>query len=135
MPIRITNRTTRRAYTNPFLRDAEGPLYVVVDVSTLTAAHVDQDGFLKPGVVLTRAGTVPGANNTDRVGVLPEPIKVADSNVGLAAIPDDRNVMVVVYTRGTLNRDIAEDNLERGYTADELAALNGAHSHVILTTT
>lgn len=135
MPIRITNSTTPRPYASPFVGKAEGPVHVIVDVSTLTAAHVDEKGYLKPGVVLTINGTVPGANNTARIGVVPEPIKVAANNTGLSTIPDSDNPMVVLLTLGTLNRDIAEDLLERGYTADELAALNGVGSRILLTRT
>lgn len=131
--IEITNTAGAGTYGNPFVGAASGEVHVQVDVSALTAREVDARGYLKPGVVLTIAGLLPGAANTAVVGVVPEPVKIAASNVGLAAITADP--FVVIKTIGLVNRDIIEDNLESALSANEIAALNTAPSRIVLTLT
>lgn len=133
MPIGITNTAGAGTYGNPFVGPAAGPLHVQVDISALTAREVDARGYLKPGVVLTRGGLLPGLSNTDVVGVVPEAIKIADGNTALAGVTADP--FVVVYTIGMVNRDVIEDNLESAMSANEIAALDTAPSRIVLTLT
>ena len=50
--------------------------------------------------------------------------------VGTAADP-----FIVIKTIGLVNRDVIEDNLESALSANEIAALNGAPSRIVLTLT
>jgi hypothetical protein len=188
---------------------------VRVDVSALTTAEVDADGYLKPGVPFKSDGTlcarrpgqytkvaaggaaaaqltVTGIATTDQLtgvilhvnsgsaslirvsdltseftipaankivntgsgtvttgesllvtyettaeyvfGVVMEPVKVAAANDGtsLSAATD---IDVAVARVGVINRDAAEDNLGRAYTAIELAAFAAKGSHLAVTLT
>jgi len=133
MPISITNTAATGTYASPFVGSKSGPMHVQVDVSALTTREVDARGYLKPGVVLTSAGLLPGVSNTAVVGVVPEAVKIADSNTGLGSITADP--FVVIYTIGMVNRDVIEDNLESAMSANEIAALNTAPSRIVLTLT
>lgn len=135
MPISINPNLAgeRHLYGNPFVGDRSAPLHVQVDVSALTDDEVDANGYLKPGVPLTRAGLLLGAANVQPFGVVSEATKIADGNTGLASITSDP--FVVVYCQGMCNRDIMEDNLGRALTADEIAAFDGEFSHIVLTLT
>lgn len=121
-------------YANPVIGKADHTAPVLVDVSALTAAEVDEDGYLIPGVVLKRNGTViaaPVAAATPGYGIVHEAVKVADSNVaGVLAVAD--NVTVAVVTIGQVNRAIIEDNLARALNANELAAFDQAGSSFIV---
>jgi hypothetical protein len=69
-------------------------------------------------------------------GVTIEAVKIvpnAPTNVTLAANTSDP--LIAVARMGMINRDIAEDNLGRAYTADELAAFVAAGSQFSITTT
>lgn len=133
MPIRISSTSGGTMYGNPFVGEKLGPVAVVVDVSALTTDEVDEHGYLKAGVPLTINGALIGAANTAVVGIVPEAIKIADSNTDLASVTTDP--FVTIYTIGAVNRDIIEDNLGRALTADEVAGLNGAPSRIVLTLT
>ncbi len=136
MPIRINPNVAgeRHIYGNPFVGDRSAPVHVQVDVSTLTSAEVDANGYLKPGVLLTRGGKLIGADHADEpFGMNPEAVKIADGNTGLASITNDP--FVVVYMKGMVNRDIVEDNLGRALNANELAAIDGEFSQLVLTLT
>jgi len=129
MPIKVSKTTGTGVYGVPFVGPSSGPVHVQVDVSALTSREVDADGYLKPGVVLTLAGLLPTAAG-DKVGVVPEAIKIHTDNTSLAGVTADP--FVVVHTYGTLSRDITEDNLGAALSAAEIAALNGAGSQIVL---
>lgn len=121
-------------YANPFVGPIDHPDHVKLDVSGLTTAEVDEYGYLKPGVPLTAAGILVAAGFV--WGVTIEAVKIVaanPTNVSLAA--DTSDPLVAVARKGMINRDIAEDNLGRAYTAAELAGFVAAGSQFSLTTT
>ncbi len=130
MPGMVTKTTGAVGYGKPFVDGPRDVLHVKVDVSALTTAEVDADGYLKAGVPLAIDGLLIGAANTKRVGVTPNEVKVADTNTALAGITNDP--FVAVAFSGTCNRDSMEDNLGRALTANEIAGLDGAGSSITL---
>lgn len=124
-------------YASPMVGPVDQTVHVKLDVSTLTTAEVDPDGYLKPGVLLKQDGTPVGATQAV-FGVVVEP-----TFLGLATIPptnttlgaDTSDPLVAVCTHGIVNRDVAEDNLGRAYTADEIAGFALAGSTLKLTST
>jgi hypothetical protein len=137
MPIRVTSTTGGLAHAPVFVT---GPLetdIVVCDISDLTINEVDQDGFLKPGVPLSKVGDLVGAA-VPVYGVTIEPIRIPHAtipptNASLAA--DTGTVQIAVGVMGKVNRDIMEDNLGRALTANEIAGFALADCRVILTRT
>lgn len=135
----ITKTSGTTGYGHPFVGDTLTLEQVVVDVSELTTNEVDADGFLKPGVPFKKDGTLLDGTSGEFVyAVNPEPqwighATIPPTNVSLAA--DTRTVPLGMGTRGDVNRDIAEDNMGRAYTANELAAFDAAGSHISLTRT
>lgn len=133
MAIRITTVAGGTNYANPLVGPAQQTAHVKLDVSGMTTAEVDTDGYLKPGVLLTKLGILVGAGPAFPFGVVMEPIKIADNNTGLAS--DTTDPLVAVCTHGIVNRDLAEDNMGRAYNANEIASFDLAGSHLTLTTT
>lgn len=135
MPLKVTSTSGTTGYGHPIVGEAQGLLQIVVDISELTIAEVDADGFLKPGVMFKSDGTQ--ADGSGFIyGVNPEPIKIIDyvpTDVLLAA--DTATIPVGCVTGGILNRDIIEDNLGRAVTANELTALAAAGSQFTITNT
>lgn len=133
MPIAKTTLTEGgQAYATAglFVGPVDHTETITVDVSSLTNAEVDAKGFIKPGTPLTAAGAL--LDEDDAVyGVVIEPVKVHTSNSGLSSVTDD--VPVTLAKIGQLNRDLAEDNLGRAFSADELAGF--AASGIVLTQT
>lgn len=135
MPIIVNTATGKGAYQSALIGTYE-TLHVKVDISALTANEVDTQGFLKPNVPLSLDGVLlTGAVGEGVPCVTVEPIKVAAGNAAatLTAITSDPFVGCAV--NGTLNRDIAEDVLDRVLSAAEIAALNGPNSKIVLTLT
>lgn len=135
MPIGVKKTTGTTGYGHPIVGDALGLLQVVVDISELTIAEVDADGYLKPGVMFKSDGTQPDGSGF-LYAVNPEPIKIVDyvpTDILLAA--DTATIPVGMVTAGILNRDIIEDNLGRVMTANEIAAVTAAGSRFTLTNT
>lgn len=134
MPLTIRSLASEATgYGNPFVGDKSGAMHVVLDVSALTSNEVDSYGYLKPGVILTSAGVVPGAANAAVVGVVAEATPIVAAGTTLSGVTNDP--FVVIYTIGMVNRDIIEDNLGRALTANEIAALNTAPSRIVLSLT
>jgi hypothetical protein len=129
--LRISTTAADQVYTDPFLTKA-GITHIQVDVSLLTNAEVDAQGYLKPGVPLKADGTLV-ANGQAVYGLTIEAEKIADGNTALAGITVDP--LVAVTTIALVNRDIAEDNLGRAYNANEIAGFALAGSTCKLTTT
>jgi hypothetical protein len=125
MPMSVSTPTTGGThYTSPFV-GAYGPtIHLKIDLSTLTEAEVDADGYLKPGVPFNASGD-PVASTEVAYGVTVEATKLVitlpRTDITLAAETGDH--FVTITTSGVINRDIAEDNLGRAYTADEIAGL------------
>jgi len=133
-------KTTAESLYNPvFIGSILGMQQVLVDVSTLTTAEVDADGWLKPGVAFQKDGTLVSAGSGQFVyAVNPEPqnlhlATVPPTDVSLAA--DTKTYPLGMGTIGEVNRDIAEDNMGRAYNSNELAAFNAAGSMIHLTNT
>jgi hypothetical protein len=137
MPISVTKTTGTTGYGHPFVNGVLGLQQVVVDISELTIAEVDADGYLKAGVPFKKDGTLlDGTANEFVYAVNPEAIKIVQyvpTDVLLAA--DTATIPVGMGTIGEINRDIAEDNMGRAYTANELAAFDRAGSMIHLTRT
>lgn len=130
MPSTVTKTGGGDAYGSPFVNEPKDILHVKVDVSALTNAEVDTDGYLKAGVPLTIDGLAIGASNTKRVGILQESIKIHTDNTSLAGVTNDP--FIGIAFTGAVNRDIIEDNLGRALTANEIAGLNGVGSNITL---
>lgn len=136
MPLRIENTAGGLAHAPVFVGEIRGSDSVVLDISDLTTKEVDADGYLKPGVPLSKAGDLVG-NGVAVWGVTIEPIKIPHAtipptDVSLAA---DTGTCPVVVGFGLVNRDVAEDNLGRAYTADEIAGFDLAGSNCRITRT
>lgn len=137
MPLAIKATAGGAGYGNPMVGPVEQTTHVKLDVSGLTTAEVDADGYLKPGVLLTQAGILVGST----VAVFG--VVVEATFLGLATIPptsgslaaDTSDPLIAVCTHGIVNRDIAEANLGRAYNANELAGFALAGSTLKLTTT
>jgi hypothetical protein len=134
MPMQITSTAGGVAYGNPFVGPVDLVDHVKLDVSDLTTAEVDLDGYLKPGVVLKEDGTLAdGTSGEYAYGVTIEATKIATTNTGLAS--DTSDPLIAVARVALINRDISEDNLGRAYSANELAAIRHATSRLAITTT
>lgn len=136
MPMSITTTAGGIGYGNPWIGGVNHPAQIKVDVSVLTIAEVDQFGYLKPGVPLTKAGILVGAAPAFVYGVTIEAQKIVPDNptdVTLAAVTVDP--IITVNTVGHVNRDVIEDNLGRALTADEIAGFDAAGSKIALSAT
>jgi hypothetical protein len=133
MPLSITTTAGGTNYASPFVGPVNHTLHVKVDISGLTNAEIDSSGYLKPGVPLTSAGVLV-TTGVAVYGVTVEAVKIlADNASGTIAAGTD--CFVAIATHGIVNRDIAEDNLARAYTSDEIAGFALAGSTLKLTTT
>ena len=139
MPLAIKKTVGGTTYGPVFVGPVMAMQQVVVDVSELSTDEVDADGYLKPGVAFKKDGTLADGTGGEFIyAVNPEP-----QNLRLATIPptntslsnDTKTFPLGMATMGEVNRDIAEDNMGRAYTANELAAFNAAGSMIHLTNT
>lgn len=135
--MRVTKTAGTTGYGNPFVGQVLGLQQVVVDISELTINEVDADGYLKPGVPFKKDGTLADGTSGEFIyAVNPEPIRIVTytpTNVLLAA--DTAVAHIGMGTIGEVNRDVAEDNMGRAYTVNELAAFDAAGSMIRLTRT
>lgn len=133
MPISVTKTAGGTTYASPFIGRVDHFWATRIDASALTSREVDAQGYLKPGVVFNIAtGLLPTATG-QKVGVVHEPIKLGASLAAVQAITNDPTVALGVI--GVLNRDIMEDNLGSAVSDNEIAALDGAGSRLVLGTT
>lgn len=137
MPPRITrNAEAGQDYGNPFVGPVDHTNQLAVDVGLLTAAEVDANGYIRPGLPLAADGTLIGIAPDYAYGAVVEATKVAEGNTQLqrdAAGPaGDGIVRIAVARSGLLNRDIVEDNLGRVLSADEIAGIGAASSRLAL---
>jgi hypothetical protein len=127
MPVKVASVAGGTAYGHPFIGPM-GPLeHVKIDLSVLTSAEVDTNGYLKPGVPFKLAGGlgVLVTAGTDSIyGVCPEATRLAvvtpTTTTTLAAETGDH--FVGLCMGGLINRDVGEDNMGRAYSANEIAA-------------
>src|ERR1043165_9843479 len=114
MPMSITTVAGGTGYGNPFIGGVNHPAQIKVDVSGLTTDEVDQFGYLKAGVPLTKTGVLVGADPAFVYGVTFEAQKIvpnSPTNTTLGAVTADP--IITVNTVGHINRDVLEDNLGR----------------------
>jgi hypothetical protein len=137
MPLAVTKTSGTTGYGHPFIGAVLGLEQIVVDISELTTFEVDADGGLKPGVAFKKDGTLADGTGGEFIyAVNPEWIRIVSyvpTDALLAA--DTATIPVGMGTIGEINRDIAEDNMGRAYTANELAAFNAAGSMIHVTNT
>lgn len=131
MPLAIET-TTGGATHAPVFVELWGRDTVKVDLSDLSDEEVDAEGYIKPGVPLAKDGSTI-ANGVAVWGVTIEAIKVASG--GTDAILDAATDCFVAVGFGLVNRDVAEDNLGRAYSADEIAGFDLAGSNCRITRT
>lgn len=131
MPLKVTSRAGDSDYGSPLLGPANHTAPIAVDITALTDDEIDSEGYLKPGVPFTGAGALVGAAPAFVFGVTIEPQKVADGNAA-GDIAGAGTQTVIVATIGQVQRAIAEDNLGRAYTADEIAGFDRAGSKLVL---
>lgn len=132
MPIDIrTKAAAGGVYPSPFVGPIDHTAAIRVDVSTLGTAEVDQYGYIKPGVILQENGGKISAPAQVAYGAVVEAIKIAADNAAATlAAAADKDVALARFV--ALNQDIAEDILGRALTADEVAAVKAAGSHLTL---
>lgn len=139
MPLSFAKTAGGLSHAPVFVGEILATDVVNVVVTALTAAEVDGQGYLKPGVPFSKTGAliaVVGANPAPALyGVTIESIKVAASGSAADIAAATAAQPVAVGTIGTVNRDIAKDNLNRAYTAAEIAGFDLAGSKLHLTRT
>ncbi len=112
MPLSFTAATGGTAYADIRVGDSHNVHQVLLDVAALAALD-DADGFLPPGLpVLAAGGPVTGAAQTVFGVIGPEPVKMGAANH-----------YGNVFLDGALNRDMIEDNLGAGLSANQVSAL------------
>ena len=105
MPLSITNVLGGEVHPSPFLGPIDQTGTVRVDVSALTTDEVDVNGYLKPGVILTRNGLLVGTNAvllsgpTLSISATPEEIAV----LGFDILIDGRQVTVATDATAPLS--------------------------------
>jgi hypothetical protein len=140
VPLEFKAYAASTPYASPMIGPVNHTRHIKVDLSVLTVDEVDADGYLKPGVLLKDAG---GLGVLVGAAAAPPLVVVEATKLPLATIPPTNTTLgtetgdcfVAVATHGVVNRDIAEDNLGRAYTANELTSFVTAGSHLALTTT
>ncbi len=134
MPVSFSKTSGGLAHAPVFVGEILATDVVNVVVTGLTASELDPKGYLKPGVPFSKVGALVGAG-VFAYGVTIESTKVAASNSSADIAAVTTAFPVAVGTFGTVNRDIAEDNLGRTYTAAEVAGFDLAGSKLHLTRT
>lgn len=136
MPLAVSTTTGGLAHAPVFVGEIKGTDVVKVDISDLTTKEVDADGYLKPGVPFDKSGNTVGS------GVAVWGVTIESLKIGHATIPPtdvslaaDTGTCMIAVGFGLVNRDIAEDNLGRAYTADEIAGFDLAGSNCRITRT
>jgi hypothetical protein len=109
-----------QAYNPVFQGRVDHTAQIRINVTALTNAEIDADGYLKPGVPFAADGTSVGVGEAV-FGVTIEPIKVADGNAAGDIAAADATFEIALGIEGVVNRHLIEANLGRVLTADELA--------------
>jgi hypothetical protein len=134
MPLRKETLGTARQFedgTVGFLGPIDHTISIPVDLTQFTNKEIDDDGYLKPYIPLDRAGAMIGGSPAFVFGVTVERRKVADDNATdtIAALGTEDIAVALICC---VVRDIAEDVLDRAYTANELAGFDRAGSKSVL---
>jgi hypothetical protein len=131
MPIRFSKTVqSGTIYGNPFVGPINHTVAIPVPLAALTNKEIDADGYLKPGIPLTKAGALVTAGAV--FGVTVEAVKVATDNANATIAALGTVWVAVVTTAVQVNQDIAEDNLGRVYTAAEIAGFAASTGLVLL---
>lgn len=133
MPLGTTKTAGDQAYGNAFLSPIEAVDHVKLDVSTLTTAEVDANGYLKPNTPLKQDGTIVSGASQTVYGLTVEAVKLPGRTDNANLASDTSDPLVAVTTHALINRDIAEDNLGRALSANELSALTAGGFKVTTT--
>ncbi len=112
-----------QTYGHAFVSPIENVDHLKLDVSTLSVAEVDEYGYLKPNVPLQQSGALISAAGQIAYGLTIEAEKLPGRTNNANLATDTSDPLIAVVTQGLLNRDIAEDNLGRALSPNELAAL------------
>lgn len=136
MPMEFSPTAGDQIYGDAFIGPAEHPDHIKLDVSDLTTAEVDANGYLKPNVPFKQDGTLADGTSGEFIyGVTREATKLPGRTDNTSLSTDTSDPLICVHTIAMLNRDIAEDNLGRAFTASELAAMKAAGSRIVVTGT
>lgn len=138
MPLRQKELGTVRTILNGggdlFLGPIDHTVAVPVDLTQFTNKEIDADGYLKPGIPLTRLGAMVAGSPAFVYGVTVEHRKVAEDNASatIAALGTED---IAVALDAHVVRHIGEDILDRAYTANEIAGFDraGSKCHLIYT--
>jgi hypothetical protein len=131
MPLSIETTTGGTAHAPVFI-ELWGRDVVKVDLSDLSDEEVDADGYLKPGVPLQKDGSIIASSGVVwGVTFGGEKVATGGTDTILVAATD----CFVAVGFGLVNRDVAEDNLGRAYSADEIAGFDLAGSNCRITRT
>lgn len=135
-PIQITKTDGGTRYAIPFLGSTSERLSERLDISALHGTDlVDEDGFLIPGSVLrldTSTQTllpITSGGQTAR-GFVFEGTRVAKSN-SEAHLNAATDFDVVIIVAGTVDKALAEFNLGREYSANEISAIEAANKFTL----
>lgn len=136
MPLKVGTTAGGMAHAPVFVGNIQNTDVVKCDISDLTTDEVDQYGNIKPGVALSKSGDLVGSS-VPVWGVVIEPTPLNHATIpptdeSLAA---DTGTVFVTVGFGLVNRDIAEDNMGRAYTSDEIAGFDLAGSNCRITRT
>jgi len=123
MPLESTKTAGAQAYGNAFMNPIEQMDHVKLDVSTLTTDEVDANGYIKPNVPLRQDGTLVSGASQTVYGLTIEATKLPGRTNNASLGADTTDPLIAVCTSALINRDIAEDNLGRAFSANELTAL------------
>jgi hypothetical protein len=137
-----TATTSATSYANPFVGPPQMPVQLKIDVSGADISTVTVYGIIPPGTPFAEASglLVPVGSGSMTYGVTAEAIQLDVGGAATGAVTNttlDNAVdqPITVYCGGTVNRDAAEDNLARAYSADEIAGFDVAGSQLRLTET
>lgn len=134
MPMRITPESGGGTIQpNPFIGPINHTVSLRIDVSALDDDLVDQYGYLKAGAIIRSNGAPISGASQVAYGAVVEATKVAANNGAALATAPDIDVAVALFV--LINRDVLEDSLGRVLSANELAAIDAAGSHVAVTPT
>jgi len=133
MPLKKETIGTSRQFedgTVGFLGPIDHTISIPVDLTQFTDKEIDEFGYLKPYIPLQRDGTMLGSSDFV-YGVTVERRKVADDNESatIAALGIEDIAIALICC---VVRDIAEDVLDRAYTAAEVAGFDLAGSKCVL---
>ena len=105
------------------------------DMRQVDVRRLQRDGYLKPGVAFKSDGTLVSGASQTIYGVVIEPLQIPGQTTNSGLSSNTSDPIIALGVMGIINRDIAEDNLGRAYSANEISAFAAAGSLVKLTPT